>query len=68
MIFVAEIYYTAQHCSESIMMTNQGGMGIRVANDACGVNVGREEENTPCNYGGFIFLQTMEYCRIKISE
>ena len=54
---MAEIYYIAQHYSKSIMMTNQDGMRIRVANDACGVNTVGEKEKTSCNYSCFIFLQ-----------
>ena len=44
MIFAAEIYYTAQHCSESIVMTNQHRMRTRVADDASRVNTAKENE------------------------
>lgn len=60
MIFATEIYYTVQHCSESIMMTNQDGMRIRVANDAYGLNTVRKKENASCNYDRFIFPPTVE--------
>lgn len=42
---------------ESIMMSNQDGKRIRVAKDACGVNIVRAKEKTPCNYSCFIFSQ-----------
>lgn len=67
MIFAVEIYYTAQHCSESIMMTNQDRMKIRVVKDICRVNTVRKKK-IPCNYSCFIFPPTVEYHRIKIGE
>lgn len=66
MIFVAEMYYTAQHCSESIMMTDEDGMRIRVANDACEVNTAIENEKTPCNYSCFLFPQLWSVTEQKL--
>lgn len=67
MIFAAEIYYTAQHYSESIMMTNKDGMRIRAANDACGVNTVRKKEKTHAIIA-VLFPPHYEILQSKIGE